>query len=234
MNQKWTSVGVALLSTALLLSGCGTMNQTPPKQTNPTESISNSHATTPSIESTTPSQASDDTLSNKIPTTEDEKLGFQKDLNVTDEFHPFRLNELCRGNGGYYLENEGLLYFLEPESGKMLPVCGKPNCSHKDDTCNAWTNPQMLTYYQDKIYFINGDSGEYHLYSINPDGTERKKLQTTNMPDENSTLTFMATDIPMLYDGKLYYMDDDALCVAELGQDRTDATVLMKENREKI
>lgn len=234
MNQKWTGVGAILLSVVLLLSGCGSINITSPTQTNPTESISTSHTNTPSGENTVPSQEPDDTLSNKMPTLEDEKLGFQKDMNVTDQFRPFRLNEVCRGSGGYYLVNEGLLYFLEPESGKMLPVCAKPNCTHKDNTCNAWINPKMLTFYQEKVYFINGDDGEYHLYSINPDGTERKKLQTTKMPDGNSTLTFMSTDIPMLYDGKLYFMDDDALCVAELGQDRKNAAVLMKENRDKV
>lgn len=232
MNQKWTHTEAVLLAAALLLSGCGAVESTLPTQSNPTEATLNSYQTLPSDESTTPPQASGNDVSDQTPIPEDEKLGFQKDLNVTDEFRPFRLNELCRGNGGYYLENEGLLYFLEPESGKMLPVCGKPNCSHKDNTCNAWINPMMLTYYQDKIYFINEDGGESCLYTMNPDGTERRKVQTTKMPDRNSTRTFMSTDIPMLYNGKLYYMDDDTLCVAELGKDRKDATVLMKENRE--
>lgn len=232
MNQKWTHTAVALTAATLLFSGCGTVNPIPPTQTDPSESISNSHTTTPSTESTSPSQAHGTDFPDQTPAVEDEKLGFQKDLNVTDQFRPFRLNELCRGNGGYYLENEGLLYFLEPESGKMLPVCGKPNCSHKDNTCNAWINPRMLTYYQDKIYFINEDSGESYLYTMNPDGTERKKIQAAKMENGNSTPTFMSTDVPMLYDGNLYFMDDDALCVAELGQDRKDAAVLMKENRE--
>ena len=234
MNQKWTHTGAALLAAALLLSGCGAVESTLPTQSKSTETTLNSHQPFPSDEITIPPLASGNDVSNQTPIPEDEKLGFQKDLNVTDQFRPFRLNELCRGNGGYYLVNEGLLYFLDPESGKMLPVCSKPNCAHKDNTCNAWTNPKMLTFYQDKIYFINGDSGEYHLYSINPDGTERKQLQTTKMPDGNSTLTFMSTDVPMLYDGKLYFMDDDALCVAELGQDRKNAIVLMKENRDKV
>ena len=195
MKRKLLKTSAMLLSIMLLISGCRLRN---PMYAG--ESSSTQENTLPQIPSD-----SENGLQNPGGGTslaEDEKLGFQKTMNASDVF---RLNKMCKGSGGYYLENEGLLYYLEPESGRMIPVCSKPNCQHKDDNCNAWINSSMLTIYEDTLYFANGDGfGQgLRLFSMNPDGTGRKQIQELETPlkSDNATITFMSTASPILYNG---------------------------------
>lgn len=228
MKRKLLKTSAMLLSIMLLISGCRLRN---PMYAG--ESSSTQENTLPQIPSD-----SENGLQNPGGGTslaEDEKLGFQKTMNASDVF---RLNKMCKGSGGYYLENEGLLYYLEPESGRMIPVCSKPNCQHKDDNCNAWINSSMLTIYEDTLYFANGDGfGQgLRLFSMNPDGTGRKQIQELETPlkSDNATITFMSTASPILYNGMVYFKDGDRICTAKLGQDVSEAKVLMQESREGV
>lgn len=231
MKRKLIGTSVVLLSIALLISGCGLSDPMYKNESSPTQGN-----TSPQIPSDSENNSSGiQNPSGGTSLAEDEKLGFQKTMNVSDAF---RLNKMCKGSGGYYLENEGLLYFLEPESGRMIPVCSKPNCQHRDDNCNAWVNSSMLTVYEDKLYFANGDGyGEgWRLFSMNPDGTGRKQIQKLETPlkSDNSTITFMSTASPILYNGMVYFKDGDRICTAKLGQDVSEAKVLMQESREGV
>lgn len=85
-----------------------------------------------------------------------------------------------------------LIKFIDNASLKEVVLCGKPNCAHKDDTCNAYIpsalqvtssngnvrfpimHSQGYIFFQnDKLYVIDpfGD-----IVMMNPDGTEHEKI----------------------------------------------------------
>ena len=45
-------------------------------------------------------------------------------------------NAAATENGFYVLQDQ-YVYFIDKKSKKAVPLCGKPNCKHKDNSCNA-------------------------------------------------------------------------------------------------
>lgn len=85
--------------------------------------------------------------------------------------------------GGFYVANgEGMIDFIDCESGKTAPLCGKPNCSHEDESCNAYfENPSYIGAYDGYLYIIavgNTEQDSRILYRVSPDGSERKEIRT--------------------------------------------------------
>lgn len=101
--------------------------------------------------SSSTTQSNSSVPSVKNPDSNNTKLdlsGFQKNMNVNS---PLRLPTACKTEKGYYLQNEGLLYFFDNALGKMIVVCGNPECPHNDVDCNAWINSKLLSYYNGKL-----------------------------------------------------------------------------------
>lgn len=73
-------------------------------------------------------------------------------------------------NGFYYLKNitadsggYSLVMFLDKASMLEIPLCNKPNCKHKEDTCNAFVEGGSMGNYlftdHSKLYLISSGSG---------------------------------------------------------------------------
>ena len=77
----------------------------------------------------------------------------------------FAYQFVAESEKGYYLWeriNPGWLYprlmFLDRESGRVVPLCSRPDCTHEDEECNAYfrennrdgggVNKQYLQYYE--------------------------------------------------------------------------------------
>lgn len=132
--------------------------------------------------------------------------GFQKNMNINS---PLRLPTACKTEKGYYLQNEGLLYFYDNELGRMIVVCGKPECSHNDVDCNAWINSKLLSYYNGKLYYVNGDAihNSYRtLCSMNLDGTDHADVQVIQMSEPSWRVN--CAD-PIFVNGTVYFMERD-------------------------
>ena len=97
-------------------------------------------------------------------------------------------------NHSEYVKNGSLLYFVEEniglqssisyrlmvldlENGDCMPLCGKPECTHDVETCNAQISSGIvkLMLYQDRLYWIGGTEHNL-LLSVALDGTDRKEL----------------------------------------------------------
>ena len=182
-----------LLCAVLLLSGCQGGPERRPDRLKPTDepppgTSDASHQDVPS-----PPSAGGGTTEG----------GFQKEMNVN---HPFRLNAACRGEGGYYLENEGYIYYMEAATGRMILLCGKPECSHDDHTtCNAWANTKFLTFYDGKLWYTNMDAMHESILTLctmEPDGSNHRDVQTL-MTEGDVQGWYMANYEPMLWDGEI-------------------------------
>ena len=154
--------------------------------------------------------------------------GFQKEMNVQ---HPFRLRAACKTEAGYYFNNEGLLYFLDGATGNVTVVCGRPECDHKGNDCNAWVNTSMLSYYQGKLYYVNADAKSDSmktLYSVELDGTNHTKIQRLQL--EFKPYWTVLSD-PILTNGNVYFLEGDSqIYTVKLGEDVSKAVLVFEDD----
>lgn len=201
-----------------LLAGCQNQDDTTPP-------VNSSNVGENSTGSDTPNHSPVNPSNN--PTGID-TTGFQKEMNVQ---HPFRLSAVCKTELGYYFNYEGLLYFLDATTGNMTAVCAKPECNHKDNTCNAWVNTKMLSYYQGKLYYVNSDAKSdsiYTLYSVEPDGTNHTKIQQLQLEyvPWRTVLGY-----PILTNGSLWFLEGDSkIYTVKLGEDVKKAVLVFEDD----
>lgn len=90
-------------------------------------------------------------------------------------------------NGFYFIPamDEEYLYFFDEDAQSAVKVCGKANCGHRSEDCNArfgsssmnTLNMYSLQNYHGKIYLWSASSMDGpHLYSADPDGTNHQDL----------------------------------------------------------
>ena len=93
------------------------------------------------------------------------------------------------GNIMYFVQQRGhysdgatyidayLISSLDTATGECMPLCGKPECLHNDMECNAYigTSGIWLMLYNGRLYWLEGNYNNTTLYSMNIDGTGRKK-----------------------------------------------------------
>ena len=100
----------------------------------------------------------------------------------------------------YFIKDGWYLSSQNKETGEIVPLCNKPDCTHDENSmnsdgssnCNAFFGSERaLDYYHGKIYLEGGDS---KIYEVDSSGTTRKELLSLK---EN--LSFM-----MVHRGYLY------------------------------
>ena len=126
---------------------------------------------------------------------------------------------VAKGDGGYYYTSETdniyRIMFFDEESGESIPLCAKPECTHDDNTCNAFIMGKMhkyyqgdeflsqtLYYYKNYIYMIKCNAGMGKLVRISLDGVERKDIGEL-FPNNN------ASTISLVFHGDYVYAYDD-------------------------
>ena len=87
-------------------------------------------------------------------------------------------------------------------------LCGKPECMHDDDTCNAYISGFVYGFgiYDGKLYYIADDySSKYNetcLFRMNLDGTAREKVKILDQE------TFMSGPYTLFHRGYIYILGD--------------------------
>ncbi len=117
----------------------------------------------------------------------------------------------------YYAETEDNIYFafsfnwpyllcVDKATGICGPVCGKPECGHDDETCNAYLGGNVLYVgiYQDRLYWVGEEyNSGYHEFiaSAALDGSDHRRereLEDGLIPDT------MLNRYMMMYEGAIY------------------------------
>ncbi len=120
----------------------------------------------------------------------------------------------------YYAETEDNIYFafavnlgwpyllcVDKATGICGPVCGKPECGHDDETCNAYLGDEVLYVgiYRDRLYWVateyNGGSHEF-VGSAALDGSDHRRereLEDGLFPD------YAGNRYMMMYEGAIYF-----------------------------
>lgn len=92
---------------------------------------------------------------------------------------------------------------LDIETCECMPLCFKPDCTHEGKDCGAYVSADgvRLTLYNGRLYWIEGGLRNPILYSMNTDGSDRKR--ETAVDAELYRLAYgMGT--AEIFDGTLY------------------------------
>ena len=126
-------------------------------------------------------------------------------------------------NGYYSLQclsesnNSKMLYYYDYATKQSVLVCGKTNCQHKDDTCDAFFDEQKypissIWYYEGNVYIPSLDEDYLCITKIAPDGSTRKKMcsvakivQVTEEEEDGGIATATYYPAMVLHDGYIYY-----------------------------
>lgn len=111
----------------------------------------------------------------------------------------------------YYFKHDQYLYLKDKKTGKCIPLCNKPDCTHDEQAmnpdgssnCNAFfANILSLAYYQGNLYIFSTDQT---IYEMDASGSTRKELLHL---EENASCA-------MVHRGYLYLSFTDFLSAPE-------------------
>ncbi|MDE7280801.1 MAG: hypothetical protein K2N36_03560, partial [Ruminiclostridium sp.] len=81
----------------------------------------------------------------------------------------------CTDTGSYFMCNVGSnswLLYADHGSDTVIKLCGRPDCNHSDNDCNAYFGSATdICYYDGFLYTYDIGSGD--ILRMNLDGTER-------------------------------------------------------------
>ena len=108
----------------------------------------------------------------------------------TDYDHRFSvyvINKICATEDTVYFSEYlggNLIYYADKATGICLPLCGKPECTHRDENCNAYvasSGPACLTSYNGRLYWVGSEKINNNwkdcIVSAAYDGTDRKVVR---------------------------------------------------------
>lgn len=128
---------------------------------------------------------------------------FQKDSHVHNAFH----DGVFDVEQGYYIFLPPFMYYVEKESMDGIIACGKMECNHIAQGCNAFLpNFGMhATLYGDTICYSADTQTGIHLYQMDLSLSNREKIATIGGYANNPLGNFI------LHRQNLFYMLDNAL-----------------------
>ncbi|MBD5482692.1 MAG: hypothetical protein HDR15_09300 [Lachnospiraceae bacterium] len=135
----------------------------------------------------------------------------------------FEYYDVAESDKGYYFWEQvstvvdyPLLMFRDKESGRVVPLCNKPDCMHDVHECNAYfpsidfvedgIDKFYLQYYGGSLYAVGLSSDRYvTLFRIMADGSEWE-IDTKLYKTDYSTGQWRTPDI-LIIDGYVYFID---------------------------
>ena len=97
---------------------------------------------------------------------------------------------VCGTDEVVYTCADEMIIFFDKASGLSMPLCGKPECSHDDATCNAYAGRKCnaLSVYDGKLYWVDDYYDTMTVRRCGPDGTNRETVVEANMDHSLSSL----------------------------------------------
>lgn len=119
----------------------------------------------------------------------------------------------CESSEAYYFisrakGNTPILTFLDKKTQSQFPLCSRPECTHDNTDCGAYTNCIAApSVYDGRLWWISleNDFTELNVYSCALDGTDRRLTLKTDAVDwtkgiNSNTISFK----PIFHRGYLY------------------------------
>ncbi|MCD8146599.1 MAG: DUF5050 domain-containing protein [Clostridiales bacterium] len=134
------------------------------------------------------------------------------------------------GEGYYFVGSNGYVYYIDKATESATILCGKPECSHDDEDCNAYAG-SALTYYDGKLYYFSDIGSSWtQLYSMNLDGTDHTLVQTLDIDSAGDSYVGYAK--PIIHRGMVYFLYSAVLYAVPLGAEASEAKAIFGETTE--
>ncbi|MBD5533685.1 MAG: DUF5050 domain-containing protein [Lachnospiraceae bacterium] len=119
-----------------------------------------------------------------------------------------------------------MLLFKDKESGRIVPLCNRPDCAHVDEECNAYFPPtssamegadgflyDYIQYYDGSLY-VSGMSVDRYvsLYRIEADGSGDWELSTKVFRTDYDWGSVFSYPEILIADGYVYFVDWNQKC----------------------
>lgn len=114
-------------------------------------------------------------------------------------------SRMTESTDGYYVVMGDYLTYLDKNLENPTIVCNKPNCLHNEEessnriNCDAFFGAAIdLKYYREKLYIAANaldEVGDIAIYEVSLDGSEKRKLYTTDSETSAMTMTFYKDDM---------------------------------------
>lgn len=121
-----------------------------------------------------------------------------------------------------------MIEYAESPLGPWIPLCGKPECLHNSENCNAYVGDHMMGMYNNRIYysytyFDNDSVTKEGIFSMALDGTDHRSEFSISYD-----FFFGDTSSVSFSNGYVYYTDrsssDDAVRFFRVNVDEETAT----------
>lgn len=137
----------------------------------------------------------------------------------------FEYQFVAESENGYYIWerlNQDQFYprlmFIDKVSGRVVPLCNKPDCMHEGEECNAYfpekdfgadgVDKQYLQYYEGNLYAVGLSADDYVvLFRIKTDGSEWEICARLYRTDYISTGHWLQPEI-LISEGYVYFVDE--------------------------
>ena len=120
--------------------------------------------------------SSEPTSTSEEESTDEELIFYPEDISVN--WWSYAESLIPTSKGFYRLEgtDERYLYFYDIQGEKTL-VCGKPNCRHDNENCDAYIPANMVTYWDGRFFYV---TDKREMISMLPDTSDRR-LERSNI-----------------------------------------------------
>ena len=81
---------------------------------------------------------------------------------------------IANGENGVYIMKNDYVYYLDDGMDILIPLCGRPDCTHQSSDCNAYVRDGgFITFYDGYLYAFSGDFSEdsCKIVRMDPDGS---------------------------------------------------------------
>ena len=127
-------------------------------------------------------------------------------------------------NGYYYWERKSReqwyprLMFMDKESGRVVPLCSRPDCTHEGQECNAYfrdvnnngdgVHKYYLQYYERNLYAVGLSEDAYvSLFRIKADGSAEWEISAKLYRTDYAATGEWKTPEILIHDGYVYFVD---------------------------
>ena len=151
-------------------------------------------------------------------------------LDDTQPYFDPNFHQVAKSDKGYYfIRNKSIgrmkkshefLCFWDSSSGECIELCGKAECDHKNENCDAYLGEHEymmnIYFYQNKLYLIKRAGSRAILEEVNPDGTDRKEAGDVGIANNNNTsnrMAFCGNDVYVYDANETEYVEDESYTV---------------------
>ena len=100
-------------------------------------------------------------------------------------------------------EDNKFITYTDIETGKSMPLCNKPDCTHSDDSCNAKVpDPfglEFIYYYKNNLYMFGTEENSYKIIQADANGSNRKEVASFEGYDTRSSKIASSNSIYFTY-----------------------------------